>query len=251
MKNIFVENSDKISELERLANIKQDLLNNREKEMSDAFRNIDRKYFYPIHENENKLEKCEQLINSANIKLSELSKFNKPMILFFIVELLQKIEGEKYSYVHTKAIYDIDSPFTSPIMSGSIHVIGKGEIADKFMSNSFPLDPKKIEISQSSIDDAIIIQESIIPFIHRECIAFYDTRGERTINTKGYRYIYEFINCLINYRYNNMSNELTYNEYREQFEKFVNSYPLKKINYADEDKRQVKNDDNIAMQKIK
>ena len=74
------------------------------------------------------------------------------------------------------------------------------------------------------LDDMVLIQRHRIPVVTDNDITFYFLDGSKTVDQKKYDCIYEFIDCLVDYRWVYEKDTITKDEIMDAAKKFVEIY---------------------------
>ena len=227
MKDIMKEANDNRFLVESLVDKKQDLINCRSAEMKKAYEEIISKYYRPLYENELELEMQERLLNETNKKVSQLSKFHTPYILDAIDLILNSLEEGPFVRYDTHFCNYLDDSYDIIKSDGGMFVIAHESIAKEFDSFYHSSGKRFLSIPRDKEDEIIIIKGSKDPIINEKFITFYDSRGDKTVDTKGHDCIYEFIDFLINKRYHYSDDFDPKKVYYNQAKAFLENYALK------------------------
>ena len=236
MKDIFGESYNIKITLNGFDDKKDLLLKKRDKEMKEAYEEIQRKYYRPIYETEKKLDDTAKLLSDNLEEISRLSRFDKLSILGASREVLRKIEGEDFNKYEADAYHYLDDQHYNSLGEDVI-IVAPVSLGDDFQlwNNTYT---KSLGIYKENSDDIIIMNKTDNSYITDEYITFYDKNGERLVDTKKYDYIYGLINHLVNYRYNYKKGEMFTTEILEQAKDFYQHYAFNKYVEKEELKKE-------------
>ena len=223
MKDIFEEKDNISIVVDALSDSHQKLLDGKKQSIEEAYEKIEKEYYWPIYENQKELESGEQLLNDCCNKILEFSKFDRVAIIDAIIDTLNVIENDEFECLEVSSYHYLDDPFDIVSRDKMFLLTSKSIMEESDFS-----DIKSIGIPRDKEDKFIFIKKKNSPLLNNSVIAFYDSRGDKTIDFKEYDYIYDLINHLINFRYNYKgSEELTDSEYVDETKSFIEHYAFK------------------------
>ena len=224
MKDIFGEIYNAELAVTAYDDKKDSLLKKRDEEMKEAYDNVQRKYYGPLYENQKDLEAMEQGVKERRARLSRLSTFDRGDIIEAFASILSSIYGEKFVFRYLEAINRSDGAFWAHRYD--VHYVTSQAIEKTFSRCNIG---KTIltEYKLENEDDIIVIDNTDDGFITDDHITFYDECTRKKVDCKKYDFLYDFIDQLINYRYNNEGKVLFNKEIMAESAKFIDSYRIK------------------------
>lgn len=200
-----------------------------------------------IKENSTKAEiQYEMLINNNRRvkeciynKLYDMNRIVSSYSIFDLYELgsllsilLSKIEDREYAFktFHYRIEKIYNQPFYKKVVSNYnvyflspkyTEVPNEEEIITELESDVFDKDEDIILIKKVNLGLELDKED--------EMVNFYDTNGNRTINTKRFESIYELIDTFIDYKIENDIKILSYDESMNLLNTFLNKNTYKKV----------------------
>ena len=206
-------------------------LEKRESEYRIAKEQIDRKYAKTIEENNITLKDAQEQLYIFDGKVDEYSSFNALEFGDILADLVTIMEGEKYIY--QEAVHH------TRILKPNRLTREKGLIDASFNIRMITKDKVKTQVYYSSRDyvdspiqellengSAILLEDTEKP--RETMIKFYKSQSGKVKSLANYGkfdYVKEYIDGVINYKYQNNNWDITQEELLLLLSEFIKAYP--------------------------
>ena len=177
-------------------------------------------YIGPMKEIDKELEKYKDFMIARDKKLSNYSRFPRKDIIGALLYILNSIYGKEFAYHYAETLTTTNS-FG---LDHGVGIIAPKDICDTFVKKeTYVVEPITM-YNKEYLDDMVLIQRHRIPVVTDNDITFYFLDGSKTVDQKKYDCIYEFIDCLVDYRWVYEKDTITKDEIMDAAKKFVEIY---------------------------
>lgn len=206
----IIEKFNKITEnLNSITESKNNILKKQNDEIENNKKSINKKYENIIKEKETEEKDKKNKIINLNKEINVYSTFNKKELGNIISELMTTIEGKKYVYVKSKHnTYEREcTVFGSELFKVEKYVdlIVEKKDASNYYYDLDEFDNKIIKLMNNS--KGILLESN--DFENKNITLYNFTEDiSSKIDYKNFDYVKEFIDIIINYRYENKKEEI-------------------------------------------
>lgn len=191
-------------------------------EIERSLEEIDSKYEDSFYEIDKELDNYSELLKERKDNISTYSKFDRKTIISALKYILEEIYDIEFQYEYADSIRRDDG---FPIATN-----GGGILAPKgsFYTN-LPMAGGEVRAFYyiKNSNDIIVFYNTMAPLITEEYITFYGEDGKKLIYSKNYDCVYNFIDCLVDYRWISKREEISENEIMNRATQFVENYKSK------------------------
>lgn len=222
------------TEVQKLLDEKKEIKNRIAEELGEAYQKIEDKYNDALCENAKALDKYKDFLAERSDNISIYSKFNRDDIIDALLYVLSEVNGCDFIYHYAEVLKVNDTLYP---------LLGVGIIAPKDVFETLHITPKTsdeyevVNCPKEQVNDLIVFRRFQAPMVTDDEITFYWDSGRRVVDVNDYDCVYDFIDCLVDYRWISEREDITSFEIMNRAKQFVDGYAKKE----EKSKNKVKN----------